>query len=271
MEEKKKDNKGLIIIIVILVIVLLGLGFYILVDKDIIKLKSITEVEDKEEPKEKIEELDVNNENIKDMFNTVHDSFVFGNIDSEIYGNKKLSTSEMENNYKFKLAGRIFYDKMNQISSSNEMMIYEIAEEDVKSAYERIFGPNSYNQVSKFSLGCGDYNYDSNKKVYSLLQPGCGGTTSFGAFENIIKVLKYEDRIEIIGAVVFADQETSVLYKDYSRTTKLSEFNCATTNYETYFETYINDNKDNLQQYTYTFKLGDDGFYYYTGFERTKD
>ena len=30
-------------------------------------------------------------------------------------------------------------------------------------------------------------------------------------------------------------------------------------------------NKDNLMQYTYKFKLNDDGFYYYQGFERTKE
>ena len=47
-------------------------------------------------------------------------------------------------------------------------------------------------------------------------------------------------------------------------------------NYITYkdkviFENYIEKNKDKLMQYTYKFKLNDDGFYYYQGFERTKE
>lgn len=35
--------------------------------------------------------------------------------------------------------------------------------------------------------------------------------------------------------------------------------------------TFIKNNKDKLVQYTFTFKLDKNGFYYYTGFERTNE
>ena len=34
---------------------------------------------------------------------------------------------------------------------------------------------------------------------------------------------------------------------------------------------YIQKNTDAVEQYTYSFKLGEDGFYYYTGVVRTQD
>lgn len=57
MEEKKKSNKGLICLVVILLLTVLGLGGYILVDKDIIKLKK-EEKKIEEKVKAKDEELD---------------------------------------------------------------------------------------------------------------------------------------------------------------------------------------------------------------------
>ena len=40
--------------------------------------------------------------------------------------------------------------------------------------------------------------------------------------------------------------------------------------YETKFTSYIKENTDKVGQYTYTFKLADDGSYYYTGVKNTK-
>ena len=77
---EKKSNKGLIVFIIILIICIIGLVFYILVDKDIIKLNSTntenTQVEEKNTSENEKEdegiELSVDNENIKTLFNNAH-------------------------------------------------------------------------------------------------------------------------------------------------------------------------------------------------------
>ena len=66
------------------------------------------------------------------------------------------------------------------------------------------------------------------------------------------------------------------MYKDYNRTTSLGELliNENTTNNseerENTYNKYIEDNKDKLEQYTYTYTLNEDGFYYLKSVERTK-
>ena len=67
------------------------------------------------------------------------------------------------------------------------------------------------------------------------------------------------------------------MYKDYNKTTSLGELliNENTTNNneerENTYNQYIEDNKDNLEQYTYTYMLNEDGFYYLTSVERAKE
>ena len=66
------------------------------------------------------------------------------------------------------------------------------------------------------------------------------------------------------------------MYKDYNKTTSLGGLliDGNTTNYaeerENTYNKYIEDNKDNLEQYTYTYTLNKDGFYYLNSVERTK-
>lgn len=58
MEEKKKKNKGLVVVIILLVLVILGMGIFILYDKEIIfsKEKEVKEEKKKEVEKEKKKE-----------------------------------------------------------------------------------------------------------------------------------------------------------------------------------------------------------------------
>ncbi len=269
MKEKKK-NKGIVIVIVIFIVIILSLTGYILMDKGVIpnvfesKEEEKSTTEKKDDKEKEVVEIDINNENIKQLFYNVHDHFLIGMpMDKFIYENQKSMVEQMEENYKFKLAANIFYNQITKYSTENGYA-EEIEEEKVKSAYEQVFGPNTYQQVKAFNLSCGDYTYDSTTKKYVNPQTGCGGTSPLFAQENIIQVLKYQDKIEITSAFVF--QEGNTLYKDIYKKDKIMdvEENINLTS-------YINQNKENLSQITYTFVLGEDGFYYYQGFEKTKE
>ena len=287
---EKKKSKGLIIFIVILIICIIGLVFYILVDKDIINLNNSTiENEQVEEnnttsddtlKKDKGVELDPENANIKYLFNNAHHLSI--GIETQIYRDGGYIVSDMSEEDKMVLLARQWSPLVEHYStgtSPNLTTTYYLDEDTLKDIYERTFGPNTYHQVNQITDGlCMTLTYDAANKRYSYIgETGCGGTTAFIVHEKIISAMKYNDRIEIVSATVYLDGMSQQMYKDYNKTTSLGELliNENTTNNseerENTYNKYIEDNKDKLEQYTYTYTLNEDGFYYLTSVERTKE
>ena len=283
---EKKKNKGLIAVIIILFICIIGLVFYILVDKDIIKLNNTTveneQVEENNtsddiEKEDTRVELDPENSNIKYLFNNAHFGAI--GVDAHVYRDGGYKVSEMSEEDKIALLGRQWYPLVEHYStgtSPNLTTTYYLDEDTLKDVYERTFGPNTYSTVNQIYDGvCVTLNYDATNKRYSYIGSiGCGGTSAFSVHEKIISATKYSDRIEIVSAVFYLDPNN--LYKDYNKTTIL-ETNPGPSNTtsnqeerENIYNQYIEDNKDNLEQYTYTYTLNKDGFYYLTSVERTK-
>ena len=285
---EKKKNKGLIVLIVLLILCIIGLVFYILVDKDIIKLNNATveneQVEennpsDDTEEKNTGVELDPENSNIKYLFNNAHRLSI--GPEAQIYRDGGYKVSDMSEEDKIALLGRQWYPLVEHYStgtSPNLTTTYYLDEDTLKDVYERTFGPNTYSTVNQIYDGlCATLNYDDTNKRYSYIGSiGCGGTSAFGVHEKIISAIKYSDRIEIVSATVYLDGMSNQMYKDYKKATSLGELliNENTTNNreerENTYNQYIEDNKDNLEQYTYTYTLNEDGFYYLTSVERTK-
>ena len=286
---EKKKNKGLIVFIVLLIICIMGLVFYILVDKDIIKLNNNTveneQVEknnSKDDNKEKDTrvKLDPENSNIKYLFNNAHRMSI--GPEAKIYRDGGYKVSEISEEDKMTLLGRQWYPLVEHYStgtSPNLTTTYYLDEDTLKDIYEKTFGPNTYHQVNQITDGiCMTLTYDATNKRYSYIgETGCGGATVFSVHEKIISATKYNDRIEIVSAVVYLDGMSNQMYKDYNKTTSLGELliNENTTNNsekrENTYNKYIEDNKDKLEQYTYTYTLNEDGFYYLTSVERTKE
>ena len=283
---EKKKNKGLIAVIIILFICIIGLVFYILVDKDIIKLNNTTveneQVEENNtsddiEKEDTRVELDSENSNIKYSFNNAHFGAI--GVDAHVYRDGGYKVSDMSEEDKIALLGRQWYPLVEHYStgtSPNLTTTYYLDEDTLKDVYERTFGPNTYSTVNQIYDGvCVTLNYDATNKRYSYIGSiGCGGTSAFSVHEKIISATKYSDRIEIVSAVFYLDPNN--LYKDYNKTTIL-ETNPVPSNTtsnqeerENIYNQYIEDNKDNLEQYTYTYTLNKDGFYYLTSVERTK-
>ena len=162
-------------------------------------------------------------------------------------------------------------------TSPNLTTTYYLDETVLKNIFEQTFGPNTYSQVNQITDNCLILTYDSIAKRYSYTgTSGCGGTSSFDVYEKIINATKYIDRIEIVSAVFYIDGTTQQIYKDYNKTTSLgvnplpSNTTSNQEERENTYNQYIEDNKDNLEQYKYTYTLNEDGFYYLTSVERTK-
>ena len=285
---EKKKNKGVIVLIVLLILCIIGLVFYILVDKDIIKLNS-TNVENEQvenntsddtEEKETEVSLDINNASIKNLFNIAHHLSI--GPETQIYRDGGYKVSEMTNDEKFTLLSNQWFSEMkthpDYLRQTNDK-ITVLDEETLESLYERTFGPNTYERVNQItdSTDCIILTYDETYQGYSTREEvGCGGTSAFSVHEKIISATKYSDRIEIVSATVYLDGMSNQMYKDYNKTTSLGELlvDENTVNNreerENTYNQYIEENKDNLEQYTYTYNLNEDGFYYLTSVERTK-
>ena len=285
---EKKSNKGVIVLIVLLILCIIGLVFYILVDKDIIKLNNTTvaneqveknNTDDDNEEKDTGVKLDIENENIKYLFNNAHRPSI--GPEAQIYRDGGYKVSEMSGEDKILLLYGQWKNYVKESSieiDNNYNSMYYVNEADLKSIYERTFGPDTYSHVNSItdSYRCYTYTYDDeNKRFFYVGANGCGGTTVFSVHEKIISATKYNDRIEIVSAAFYINGMDNQMYKDYNQTTSLGEYTYYNNNYtdeerNNLEDQYIDDNKDNLEQYTYTYTLNDDGFYYLTSVERTK-
>lgn len=286
LEMQKKNGKGLVVVIVLLVLLVLSLGGYLVYDKLLSKESIGTDQANKNssvkgennaqnEQASDAQSIDINNENIKALFESSYDHMSYG-IDETIFKNTHLSVNDMNDSYKIRLAYSRFSGKIEQDLSSGGDYTYSIKEEDVRAAYEQIFGPNTFQRPASINLGCGDYTYNSQTKKYVNNKSGCGGASAFSAEQDIIRATKYKDRIEITSAVCFVSGADNALFKDYEKREKIRDLtesdltNTVDNPASTRIKQYIQQDKDKLTQYTYTYKLGSDGFYYYIGVEKTK-
>lgn len=290
--EERKDNKKVKILTFLLIICVLGFIGYVLVDQGIISFgenKNTTiekekEKDDKKEKEESSEEdkgetLDITNANIISMFDHAH--FNIGiTTDTHIYRDGGYRVSEMSIEEKILLLATQWSPLVEIYNTDDpEYSVYELEESTLKDIAEKTFGPGTYEPVRQITDGCVTLEYDANSKKYSHNGFfGCGGINPFHPYESIISATKYEDRIEIVGAVVYSDLESGNIYKDYYKTISLGKdpvnqssiYNNggSVEDVEKAYEQYINQNKDQLEQYVYTYTLGEDQFYYLSSVAR---
>ena len=265
-------KKGSVVLPVILFIIILGLVGYILINNEIIIITGITKDEVIEEGEKKpiVTELETDNANVKALIKQIHNPSQL--IDELIFVNGGSPVSEMSEEYKFSIATNTANSQISTFDTPTEEGYYgEISEEVVTSAYERLFGTGTYKAINSFNLGCLPVTYDSANKRYVTTTGSCGvGTTPIKVQEEILSITKTEKQLIVVTAVLFYDPTAGKLYKDSSLTKDLGiKVNDNLT--EESLKQYILDEKEQLEQYTYTFDIGTDGFYYYTEVKRTQE
>ena len=202
-------------------------------------------------------------EEIQKLFDNIHSKKDLSG-DTTIYNNKKLNVSQMTDDYKFQLACNI-YCPLIKIDNTNAI-IGEIEEEKVKEAYESLFGDNTYNQLEEIPYYNNKLTYDTRGR-YILTKKEVYGTPSLKSKEKIIQVQKKNNTLYITSAVIFVESNFQVICKDFNCETILEHIN---NEGENYYNEYINNNLDNIEQYIYKFNIKDDK-YYYLGYEKTNE
>ncbi len=268
-KSKKNSKKASFIMIIVLLIIIVFLVLFLLYDYEIIfpeKEKNTTSEITSKRHEEKDIKLDINNPNIINLYSNVHD-----NISQDlIYNNKKMTTSKMNEEYKLNLAYNIY--QKNIVDDTTKI---SISENDVKSAYELIFGVNSYKHIDNIRDKCNTLHYNSLTKSFENTSPStCNIKKDNTIHEKMISAVKNKNKELIITtAIVYnieTDNSTSNLCQDIECNKILTENNGDYTR-DKHFNDYIDANKDNLQQISYKYELDEDGFYYYVGYSRSKN
>lgn len=268
-KSKKSSKKASFITILVLLIIIIFLVLFLLYDYEIIFPENEKNTASETTPKrheEKDIKLDINNPNIINLFSNVHD-----NINQDlVYSNKEMTSSKMNDDYKLNLAYNIY--QKNIVDDTTKI---SISESDVKSAYELIFGANTYKHIDAIRDKCNTLNYNSLTKSFENTSPStCNIKKDNTIHEKIISSVKKKNKELIItSAVVYnveTDNSTSNLCQDIECNKILTENNGDYTR-DKHFNDYIDANKDILQQISYKYELDEDGFYYYVGYSRSKN
>ncbi len=263
MENK---NRGRVVIPLIFGFIIIVLVCFILVEHSVIKIPGFDflVIKQQEDTGPTEAQLENRNPNVKYLIETVHNPSEA--IDTLIFKDGGSKVSAMSEEYKFAIASNLM--KELTIEPGAGYAAY-IEESDVKDAYERLFGTGTYHEINSFKLGCSDVTYNISLRRYTATTADCGvATTPLTLTEEVISSIKTKDKLTVQTAVVFYDASQNKLFKDMNLTQELTLGNEETLT-EDIIKTYVNDNASSLQQYTYTFKIGTDGFYYYEGVERT--
>jgi len=245
-------------VIIILAVLVLAMGGYLVYDKIIDKDDKIEDdntIENNENGKQDSYTLiNKNDEMIQLLYNG--SKGLYSGVGDPIYITKYLTAED-----------RLYEDKLclaiNQIGDYDTVIFSEL---DVKQLYEKVNGIDSYVRLEKIDCPCTTFAFDNEKSGFYILEDGCGFDGSYK--ENINEVRKYSDRIEITTEYYYSGIDAK------SGTFKAcTDINCTAvlTEVEDYVEIdYFEQYKNQLNKLTYTYKLDENGSYYYYSTEINK-
>lgn len=286
VKAKKNSTRVVTLMIIVLFCFFLGVGVVIgtMSTTEIIFGGSASKGANTTNGKDGFKEIEVN-ALIENLHNKVGFSAMRVDKDPNFdFSGKKVS--EMADLLKNRIASSNFISSRVDYSSDN---LTTYSENDVKYAYDSIFGVGTYKEGQNIIDFCeleDYYKYNKDQKRYEAPIPQCGGISGTAYLEKIIKAEKNNSHLKIITSVVIEsiNDGEAMLYRthdDYINKTValgsvkdvIGEEYVNTTTYSTNDKIYeyIEKNADSLQQYTYTFELDSNGFYKYIGFERTKE
>lgn len=272
IEKARYSNMKFFITILILVVIILGLVLFLLYDYKVIfppkNDKVITSASKTTRHEDKYISLSIDNFSVKELYYNVHDNITVGG-DNYIYSNKKASVDDMSSEYKFKLAYNLYKkDIIKEERDSNGIDTY-VSEDSVKSGYERLFGEGSYKRPESIKNGCDELVFDGISKKFIGMSTDCSvSDNTIDIYDKILEVKRNSKELLITSGVVFSYGNN--ICKDIECNKILTENDGDYTRIK-HFNDFIESNKKNIVQYTFKYFLGDDGFYYYSGFERTND
>ena len=278
-EEKKRSARIPTLMVIVLFCVFSGIGFAfggLYTSREVIINNSGSISKSETSSNSEVVNIDVDalSENLISRVGLVS----LGAISDDSFNYDGYKASDLSDTQKGKIAFTYYYYKA--LNLGNEI---SVSEEDVKYAYDSIFGAGTYKSGQEIFGVCNgklSFKYDSAKNEYVAPQPACGGTSVTSIFEKITSVKRDGNRLIINTAMLIRDGDS--IYKtkaDLDSKKAISTIKDAIgeeyTNTVSYssdekINDYISNNSDSLTQYSYTFEQASNGFYKFVGFEKIK-
>jgi len=287
---EKKSNKGVVISLLIVIAVLIGSIAYMFISGIAsfdVKKNNDNKTEEKEnnknenESQEEVDEpeqLDLNSDLVQSLYNYVGVETGYGET-KKYFGKYGTITNEtVSNEMKLSIALSIgkLGDEFKYVSSESapltdmgEIRIYHLDADTVINQINEIFGKdNNYRHISErimlpsgasTTYSCGSVNYNQSLNVYEMrVSGGCGGMTSEILHGKLASAVKTKDTIVLTEKIYFvasSGQYTHV-YKTADAMNPIeSNLQWSDIEGKDYF--------DKGATTEYTFKLADDGSYYF--------
>lgn len=266
IEKAKSSNRFIFVLTTLMLLVVIGgLIFYLLYDKKLINFGN-REPQGVEENifSQSETNFDVKLDNVEmiRLFNTVKVSV--NNCDD--YNNlKSIKVKDLSEKCRFNIASKIYN---NYLIEAEDGLKY-IPESDVKYAYESLFGADKYKiqELIPYSDNI-SLLYSASDGYYFVHNGTSDYTVNNVSYEKILSAKKDNNYLYINSAVLYYEPNNRIICKDYNCEEVLDTI-LDGNNTNSYFDLYIDHNKNKLNKYKYTFKLDKNGFYKYVGFERT--
>lgn len=282
IEIARKSSRALFVLsFIILVFLFLGFGVLYFLDFDISKYVHFkVPISTKKEVRVKVAtdecttdtsssdaiEVDIHDSNIQSFYQTVKITNDDVCIDGGYREKKSVSVTDLSDKCKFSIASKIYEKDVKQGLDGK----LSVKEEDVKKAYEGLYGMGTYKQQD--SIPClYKTNFIYHGDYYFTESVAAEEGTSLVSYEKIISAVRKEDHLDITSVVMYYERALSLFCKD-SRCEKTIEAVKNDVEYgEEFLDLYIDYHQRELYQYTYHFEMDLAGFYRYVGYDRTNE
>lgn len=272
---EKRTDKGVIIALSIVIVVLVGVITYMLVNDNKSLSNNGNVVEEKEENKDE-ENLETEDTNQEEDSKVIEEEIALEDLDNAIYrfladdfNKEEFLKSEKTTNKTLNDEFKLYYMmKTNGIQMFNynhkvtneihgTFSVYTASGDKIVAEVNKVFGKeNGYKHITQSSAVpnlCASVSYKSSTEMYELEeQAGCGDARAYSIFYDIEKVIKKNDSI-IVTEKAYVSGENGV-FKDFKQTLKIAD-KYDENKSDSYFE--------HGATITYTFKMGDNGLYYF--------
>lgn len=263
IERAKKTNMFLFILTFLMLFVVVGgLLFYVVYDKQLIKIGNNTTSNEENIFVQNETKFDVKEGNME--VERLYDIVRITNSECSEYKNSsKVDTKKLSDSCKYDIASNI-YDRY----VINDNGYKYISEDDVSYAYESLFGVGKYKQQEtipykenvKLLYNPSDNNYFSQDEINDT-------GSNMRSYEEILSVKKDNNYLYINTSMLYYDVVGKNVCLDYGCENIVDKISDEVS--DDYFTLYIKQNSKKLYNYKYKFKLDKNGFYKYLGFERT--
>ncbi len=259
---------------IIFLVLFLGFGLLTILDVDLLSFLSFPRTVQKSSPvsdskvnvekEESYADLDISDSSIQNYFRYVHITGKNVCQDGGYLDQEEVLVGKMKEECKYSLASNL-YEKDVQSGLDG---VYSIPEEDVKNAYQTLFGKGTY--TPQESIPCfGNSTFIRNGDYYftKSLSPEEDG--SLVSYEKLLKATRNGDELQITSAVLYYEKVQSVFCKDRKCEQVLETVKSGSEFDQAFFDLYVEHYQEKLYQYTYQFEMDEAGFYRYVGYQRT--